>query len=67
MLAENKHAVAIEPSILFAEPTEAALPRARIEPGVMAALETCEAGWCRIRTKDYRGWTEASGLWGTGF
>ncbi|MCQ8184735.1 SH3 domain-containing protein [Parvularcula maris] len=66
MLAENRHAVAMQPSILFAGPTQAALPRARIEPGVMAALEECEGGWCRIKTKDYRGWTEASTLWGAG-
>jgi SH3-like domain-containing protein len=65
MLAENKHVVAMRPSILFSEPTDAALPRARVEPGVMASLEVCEGEWCRIRTEGFRGWTEASALWGT--
>lgn len=64
MLVENKHAVTLSPGVLFAEPTEDALPRARVEQGVMAKLETCRGEWCRIRTKSYRGWTEKSKLWG---
>lgn len=65
MLAENKHALIEERAIIFAEPSEEALPRARLEPGVMAKLEACEGEWCRVRTKDFRGWTEKEKLWGS--
>lgn len=65
MLAENKHAVTTRAGILFSEPTEEALPRALVEEGVMATLEGCEGSWCRIKTDDYRGWTEKTNLWGT--
>ncbi|MFC3302309.1 SH3 domain-containing protein [Parvularcula lutaonensis] len=65
MLAENKHALIEERTVIFAEPTEEALPRARLEPGVMAKLEMCEGDWCRVKTKDFRGWAEKQNLWGT--
>lgn len=48
-----------------AEPSAASDLRWRLEPGVIARLETCEAGWCRIRVGDeYRGWVAADRLWG---
>lgn len=65
MLSENRHAVVRAAGVLFAEPSDTALPRARLEPGVMATLEACEGEWCRIRTRDYRGWTERQYLWGS--
>lgn len=65
MLVENRHAITQEPAILFAEPTRDALPRVKLEPGVMAKLETCEGAWCRVKTPDYRGWTDRDALWGS--
>ncbi|MEM6913104.1 MAG: SH3 domain-containing protein [Pseudomonadota bacterium] len=65
MLAENKHAVIQASTIIFAQPTVDALPRARLEPGVIARLETCEGTWCRVRTTDFRGWTDRDALWGS--
>jgi SH3-like domain-containing protein len=37
---------------------------ARAEPGVMAKLDECRAGWCRIATGDIAGWVERSNIWG---
>lgn len=65
MLSENRHAVIREGGVLFSEPTDSSLPRARLEPGAIARLETCDRDWCRIRTRDFRGWTERDNLWGT--
>lgn len=64
MLQESRHALTTAPGILFSEPTDTALPRARVEPGVLATLETCDGQWCRIKTGSYRGWTERQNLWG---
>ncbi|MEO1043287.1 MAG: SH3 domain-containing protein [Pseudomonadota bacterium] len=65
MLADNEHAVIQASTIIFAQPTIDALPRARLEPGVIAKLEACEGTWCRVRTKDFRGWTDRDVLWGS--
>ena len=65
MLAENRHALTRSAGLLFTRPGPGARPRARLEPGVMARLEHCEADWCRIRTAGYRGWTEREILWGS--
>lgn len=39
-------------------------PVARLEPGVIAALEECESGWCEISAAGYDGFIEAEALWG---
>jgi SH3-like domain-containing protein len=65
MLAENEHVILRSAGIIFAEPRREALPRARFEGGVMAELETCEAEWCRVRTRHYAGWTPRGNLWGS--
>ncbi|HXP02671.1 MAG TPA: SH3 domain-containing protein [Stellaceae bacterium] len=37
---------------------------ARAEPGVVAQLIECRAGWCRIEAGDIAGWIERSNIWG---
>lgn len=39
-------------------------PVARLEPGVIAALGECDAGWCKISVAGYDGWIEGETLWG---
>jgi SH3-like domain-containing protein len=43
--------------------TDAAVT-AYLEPGVMAAVERCQAGWCRLSGDRFRGWIEQVQLWG---
>lgn len=64
MLVNNRHTVTKTSAILYAEPTTDAAPRARLEEGVMARLETCEGEWCRVRTENFRGWIPKAELWG---
>lgn len=37
---------------------------ARAEPGVVAVLQSCSAGQCRISTGGYQGWVDRKLLWG---
>lgn len=39
---------------------------ARLKPGVIVRLRTCEAGsdWCQTQVQDYRGWMKRSEVWG---
>jgi len=37
---------------------------ARLEPNVIASLDRCEKGWCRVETGGFRGWVQRNLLWG---
>ena len=37
---------------------------ARLEPGVIAALQGCSGDWCRVEVADERGWLPRSAIWG---
>src|ERR1043166_2077460 len=49
---------------LRAEPQEAARAVARLEPGVVARLDKCERGWCRVTIQSYAGWVKQQEVWG---
>lgn len=52
--------------VLRAAPEETGAPVARLEPGVVGHIRTCEAAhaWCEVQTGDYRGWLRRSDMWG---
>ncbi len=50
---------------LHAEATASAAITAYLEPGVMATIDRCRGGWCRINGKGFDGWIEQDRLWGT--
>lgn len=65
MLAPNESAVVMDGVVILrAEPREDSAGRAQISGGVMLKIETCDQGWCRLRTDDFRGWVPAEKLWG---
>ncbi len=37
---------------------------AQLEIGVIAELDECERGWCRVSAHGYRGWVPSETLWG---
>lgn len=39
---------------------------ARLEPGVIAKLDECDGGWCRVEVQDERGWLPRDVIWGAG-
>ncbi|MGD9512040.1 MAG: SH3 domain-containing protein [Geminicoccaceae bacterium] len=39
---------------------------ARLEPGVVARLDECDGGWCRVEVGDERGWLPRETIWGAG-
>ncbi len=45
---------------------EAAAAVARLKPGVIVRLRSCEASsdWCQTSIQDYRGWMKRGDLWG---
>lgn len=37
---------------------------ARLEPTVIAAVDRCTPGWCRLEVEGFRGWVQRNFLWG---
>ena len=52
--------------VMRRDPKDDASPVARLKPGVIVRLRSCEAGspWCQTQVGDYRGWMKRADLWG---
>ncbi|MEI6558479.1 MAG: SH3 domain-containing protein [Rhodospirillaceae bacterium] len=64
LTAKRSVIVAKEIRTLRREPSAAARPVARAEPGVVAKLLRCRDEWCEIDGGEYRGWLKRSEVWG---
>ncbi|WP_246082448.1 SH3 domain-containing protein [Rubellimicrobium rubrum] len=51
---------------LRTRPDEGSQAVALLEQNVVARLESCEAGWCRISAGGYGGWAPKDAIWGVG-
>lgn len=49
---------------LYQRPDTSSMIRAEAEQGVIGTLRECIGDWCEMEVAGYRGWVEASGLWG---
>ncbi len=49
---------------LHADATPEAAITAYLEPGVMATVDRCRKGWCRVDGKGFDGWITQDHLWG---
>lgn len=53
--------------VMRREANDGASAVARLEPGVVGHIRSCEAGaeWCQVQVADYKGWLRRSEFWGT--
>jgi SH3-like domain-containing protein len=49
---------------VFAEPEATSNAVAYLEPGVLARVERCNGGWCRLTHELFSGWARQNRLWG---
>jgi len=49
---------------LMRKPAAEAKPVAKLEPGVVARLQTCRGSWCQISVGGYDGWLKKETIWG---
>ncbi|MEY3004662.1 MAG: hypothetical protein RLZZ491_1838 [Pseudomonadota bacterium] len=65
-LLSGVRTVIVEAELLAirARPDPDATMRAQAERDVIAELHQCRSDWCEIEAGGYRGWVEATGLWG---
>lgn len=64
MLSDSRHVVLSAKAVLRKRPNELSRGIASIQQGVIARLDRCESGWCRVQTDGFKGWVEAGLLWG---
>ncbi|MEX0853449.1 MAG: SH3 domain-containing protein [Bauldia sp.] len=53
-----------EPLALRTRSSPQASIAAYLEPGVLASIERCQAGWCRLSGDGFDGWMSQDQLWG---
>lgn len=68
LLSKERGALVIGTDLaaIRAEPNTRAKLKWNAEPGVVAALRDCEAGWCEIDAGGHAGFMRADRLWGAG-
>lgn len=52
------------PLDLHEKPKERSGITARLSPGVLATIATCDGRWCEVTAGDYEGYAEQNRLWG---
>ena len=50
--------------ILYRRADQASPPVVRLRPGIIATVEDCVEGWCRVEVRNYRGWLKRGDFWG---
>lgn len=65
MLSAQRTALITVETELKRDPDDAARSKARLKPGVIAELEACEQGWCKVEIERKSGYLPQSALWGT--
>ena len=52
--------------VVRTDPRDTADPVARLKPGVVGRLRSCEvaATWCQVQVADYHGWLKRTAFWG---
>lgn len=65
MLSSRRHVITVgEVSTLRQSPTEKSRAVAKLENGVVAEVEACDADWCKLSVGGYEGWLKRASLWG---
>ena len=57
--------IPLEDKILFNEPSKFSKPLAKIKRGRVLVLQKCDGIWCKIKTKNFKGWIKTNNIWGS--
>ena len=56
--------ITLEEKILFKKPSNFSKPLAKIQKGRVLIVQKCDGEWCKIKTKNFKGWINNKKLWG---
>ena len=56
--------ISYEDKILFEKPSNFSKPLVKIKRGRVLLITKCEENWCKVNTKNIKGWINSNNLWG---
>ena len=56
--------ISYEDKILFEKPSNFSKPLVKIKRGRVLLIIKCEENWCKVNTKNIKGWINTKNLWG---
>tara|TARA_B100001057_G_scaffold426318_1_gene450295 strand:+ start:4722 stop:5165 length:444 start_codon:yes stop_codon:yes gene_type:complete len=56
--------IPLEDKILFQKPSIFSKPLAKIKKGRVLVIKKCDDNWCKVKTKNFKGWIQNDNLWG---
>ena len=57
--------IPLDDKILFNKPSKFSKPLAKIKKGRVLVLQKCDGVWCKIKTKNFKGWVKTNNIWGS--
>ena len=57
--------IPLEDKILFKKPSQFSKPLAQIKKGKVLIIQKCNINWCKIKSKNIKGWIEKDNTWGS--
>ena len=57
--------IPLEDKILFKKPSQFSKPLAQIKKGKVLIIQKCDINWCKIESKNIKGWIEKDNTWGS--
>ena len=63
-LKKGNSVITTKDKILFKKPSSFTKPIAQIEEGRLLILKKCEKNWCKISSKEFKGWIKTDHVWG---
>ena len=55
----------LEDKILFNKPSNFSSPLAKIQKGKVLIIKKCNGAWCKVQTKNFKGWIKMENIWGS--
>ena len=56
--------ILLKDKILFKKPSNFSRPLANIKQGRVLVVKKCDGNWCKVQTKNLKGWIDNKNLWG---
>ena len=57
--------IPLEDKTLFKSPSNFSKPIAQIKKGRLLIIQKCDGEWCKVKSKNYKGWIRINNVWGS--
>ena len=56
--------IPLKDKILFKKPSNFSEPLALVKRGRVLVIDNCDGSWCKIKSKEFKGWIKIDNTWG---